>query len=592
MPVSRTVDISKVHSFLFYSIDPAPDPPNLPELITASPLIELEAHRRTTAPGSSTCEPNELNEYKEANERTELEEPSEHKEGNEHTEHEEHIKHMEHNEANEHMEHNKTNEHMEHNEANEYIEHMDHNEANEHMDHNEANEHNEPNEHTENIEHNKPYGYCLLGMSAYLEKWWSENEARCKSRRVGFASCYQQSLGITQLSCDTTGPSQCDFPISFATGGYTARQAYALYSIFGIWQWFESIYEAVLNADVTASGPIGSIIRTINPKKKEQHLLANFLSAMSVIAPCFNFPASLGTWGIFKISTVLEGVVRQAPGIVEKLYPVGTLDSQFVGLTDLSEGLSIVKSTYQQNVSDALKLVQNNFTNFNIFTANGSFIAPKSDLHAQTVNLTMSLQTYVVSQALTQSNYIITMARDTNPQQLATNGSLGTPELMDCRSYDEYGLCGEWWWDSSTNIAYSVSDISEPGKKNHDMLAKVFAKRWTTPELLFRGAKTCADYVAGGHGPNTPTLDVTSFQPRCISNTQVCVYKPSCAINDRNCLYTQEYGGGPLCKAPRNFLDAGCDGNSAGAFMTFNVPAAYLGPLSFDYQFNHIVCIG
>ena len=92
-----------------------------------------------------------------------------------------------------------------------------------------------------------------LGMSDYLQKWWSQNEAHCQSIMVGFASCYQQSLGIEQQACDTTGPGQCDFPINFAAGGYSPQEAYALYTIFGIWQWFQSIYSAIENADVSVS---------------------------------------------------------------------------------------------------------------------------------------------------------------------------------------------------------------------------------------------------------------------------------------------------------------------------------------------------
>ena len=260
-------------------------------------------------------------------------------------------------------------------------------------------------------------------------------------------------------------------------------------------------------------------------------------------------------------------------------------------MTELSTGLSVVKSTYQQNISQALRLVQDNFTTFNLFSAHGAFIAPKSDLQAQTVNLTTSLQTFVASQAFSKANVIITMARDTNPQQLASNGSLGTPDLMKCSSYDQYGLCGEWWWDNSTNIAYAVSNVAAPGKRYHDTLQTLFSNQWTTGAQLFAGAKACADYVAVKHGDSTPTFDTTTFAARCISNAQVCVYDQSCAINDRNCLYTGEYGGGNLCKPPGDFLTDGCPGNSDGAFMTYNVPAAYLGPVDLDGESNHIDCI-
>ena len=72
---------------------------------------------------------------------------------------------------------------------------------------------------------------------------------------ASFVSCYQQSVGIPQQACDTIGPDQCDFPLSFAREGYTPQQAYALYAIFGIWQWFNSLYMGILNADVSVRHP-------------------------------------------------------------------------------------------------------------------------------------------------------------------------------------------------------------------------------------------------------------------------------------------------------------------------------------------------
>ena len=92
-----------------------------------------------------------------------------------------------------------------------------------------------------------------LDVSGYLAQWWKQNQGYCESIGFGFATCYQSSIGMQQQACDITGPNQCTFPDNFAAGGYSHLEAYALYAIFGIWQWFESIYEAVGNADVTVS---------------------------------------------------------------------------------------------------------------------------------------------------------------------------------------------------------------------------------------------------------------------------------------------------------------------------------------------------
>ena len=448
-----------------------------------------------------------------------------------------------------------------------------------------------------------------LDVSGYLAQWWKQNQGHCQSIEFGFAKCYQSSLGMQQQACDLTGPNQCSSPDNFAAGGYSPMEAYALYTIFGIWQWFESIYEAIENADVTvcssyilynsttdtrqAAGPIGAIVRKINPIDNSKNLLAEFMAAFTAFAPVISFPASLGAWGIFKASATIEAILRQSPGVVRELNPVGTLDSEFTDFTQLSEGLAIVKSTYQQNVSNALKMVQDDFVAFDAFARHGSFIAPKSDLQAQTINLTRSLQTFVVSRAFTAANVIITMAHDTDPLALATNGSLGTPNLMNCTAYDQFGLCGEWWYDPKENTAYAVSDIGRPGDSHHDVLEWLFTSGYTNGPDFFQGAKACAEYITKTGGPNTPVLDPTTMVARCISSSQICVYDQSCAINDHNCLYTGEYGGGnDLCKPPREFLTKGCDGNADGTFVTFNVPAAYLGPVSHDGDPAHIDCLG
>ena len=90
-----------------------------------------------------------------------------------------------------------------------------------------------------------------LKVDQHLEEFWRVNGSKCQSMDTDFASCYQQSLGITQQACSTIGPDHCDFPLNFDREGYTPQQSYALYAIFALWQWFNSLYAAILNADVS-----------------------------------------------------------------------------------------------------------------------------------------------------------------------------------------------------------------------------------------------------------------------------------------------------------------------------------------------------
>ena len=422
-----------------------------------------------------------------------------------------------------------------------------------------------------------------LNMSGYLAQWWESNGAGCTQQNTGFASCYQQMAGWEQQQCDTTGPNMCSFPGDFT--GYTPQQTYTLYTIFAIWQWFESIYEAIENADLSAEGPVGQIVKAVNPEVQKEQSLGDLFQALTATTPLLTLPADVS-----KLSrVVVETALRQSPGVLKQLNPTGTLDSEITQISDIYNGLSLIKTTYQQNVSTALALVQHDFTTFNTFAANGSFIAPRSNLQADTQNLTSSLETYIVSQCLTASNIIITLARDTNPQALAHNGSMTTKDLISCDSYDEYGVCSAWWYDPASTAAFGLLSLADPRQNYYDLMQTIFSAGWTKGADLFLGALSCADYVAANGGNSTPTLDTVTMAPRCISNTQICVWSNECELTDATCEFTGEYGW-DLCKPTRGFLDEDCGGD--GNNQNVIVPAPYLGPLDTTQNPDLIVCNG
>lgn len=405
-------------------------------------------------------------------------------------------------------------------------------------------------------------------MANYLADWWQANQAACGAN-TSFTSCYQQLVGVEEQQCDLTGPNMCDYPENFS--GYTPQQAYTLYTIFAIWQWFESIYEAIENADLSASGPVGKIVKTINPEVSHQQNLGDLLQALTAFTPLLTLPAQLGK----AVTSVTETALRQSPGVLKQLNPTGTLDSEVIQISDIYDGLSTIKTTYQQNISNALALVQNDFATFNLFAANGSFIAPRASLEAETVNLTAALKTYIVASCLASSNIIITLARDTSPQQLVSNGSLTTPDLIQCDSYDEYGVCSAWWYDPGTNAAFALSSLGNTGTNYYDLMETLFSNGWTTGADLFLGARACADHQAAHGGANEPALDPVTMEPRCISNVQVCVWDQACQHGDASCAFTGEYGWN-LCKPPLGYGGGDCGGY---AMTSEVIPAAYLGPL-------------
>ena len=408
-----------------------------------------------------------------------------------------------------------------------------------------------------------------LGMAKYLIDWWQANQNACGAD-TSFVSCYQQSVGVVEQQCDATGPDMCDYPENFS--GYTPQEAYTLYTIFAIWQWFESIYEAIENADLSASGPVGKIVKAINPEETKSQSLGDFLQALTAFAPLLTMPSQLGK----AVTSITETAMRQSPGVLKQLNPTGTLDSEIVQISDIYDGLSTIKTTYQQNISNALALVQQDFETFTLFAANGSFIAPRASLEAETTNLTTALQTYIVASCLTANNIIITLARDTNPQQLASNGSLTTTDLIQCASYDEYGICSAWWYDLGSNAAFGLSSLNNMETNYYDLTRTLFSNGWTSGADLFLGALACADHQAAYGGTNGPALDPVDLVPRCVSNVQVCVWDQSCAWGDQGCEFTGEYGW-DLCKPVYGYEQDDCGGD--GYVSSEDVPAAYLGPL-------------
>ena len=447
------------------------------------------------------------------------------------------------------------------------------------------------------VHHHDVLAVCwdYLNVSQYLEQWWIENEESCKSEYplASFVSCYQQIWGAPNQQCDKIGPSHCNNPSPFSSST-SPQEAYVLYSIFAIWQWFNSLWQAIESADVSAQGPLGHMIQAINPIKSNPAYLGDILQAFTAITPLLTLEKVFtSVFQYLKTAAIPETVLRQSPGVFKQLAPTGTLDSQIVQMWDIENGLGEIKTTYQANVSMALELIQQNHTTFSQIASGGNFIAPLSSLQEQTVNLTHSLMNYMVSQCLTDVNMYITLARDTNPYELVRNGSLGYQDgLIRCDGYDHWGICDEYWYDNTTNAAYSIVDMKNPRKRQHDFMVMLFEQGWTTPEQLFLGSKACADYQAciGGIGANKPMFDLVTFQPRCLSNVQVCVWDQSCDGGDPTCEFTGEYGWGPKdeCRPVDYYMVNGCGDND---YVSYSLPPPYLGPALFDGDPSHRICI-
>lgn len=115
----------------------------------------------------------------------------------------------------------------------------------------------------------RPECWDKLDIPNWLTQWWETNQETCQAHNASFASCFQQMAGVQQQQCDTIGDALCSFPTNITA--FSPQEAYVLYSIFGIWQWYVSMYQGIGNANLGAQGPVGKIVEAINPIKRKFH---------------------------------------------------------------------------------------------------------------------------------------------------------------------------------------------------------------------------------------------------------------------------------------------------------------------------------
>ena len=96
---------------------------------------------------------------------------------------------------------------------------------------------------------------------------------------------------------------------------------------------------------------------------------------------------------------------------------------------------------------------------------------------------------------------------------------------------DQYGVCDNWWVDSSTNDSYALFKLNDMEHNFFGLMEEIFGNNWTTGYDLFIGAaKHCFlhyqnvyDFSGGFRQVSDfPTLDPANFQSICFSNIRIC----------------------------------------------------------------------
>ena len=414
----------------------------------------------------------------------------------------------------------------------------------------------------------RPACYDALQVDSNISTWWEQNQNDCETNYAGygFVSCFQQKVGRGELlnqQCNKMGPGQCTRPGNFSH--YEPWEYYALSSIFGIWQWFNSIYDASDFADGTASDRVANITATFNPDKPKNPIdLLSVLSAISaglglISGPIASsvlvldsellvsgYPSFLDAEAAqptFDNETTGHAVVNDA------LFAHGSLDDQTLQFDQIEARLGDVVIAFQSNVANALDVLQSNVASFRSFALHGAYIAPDTDLNASTSILTQSLTTYVVSQCLQANEYSIYFTPNTNPYELRTNGSLPSKYngYVNCQDPpDKYGVCDRWY--SNGKGAFSLWGGPNWDNDYFALMETMFSKGWTTGELLFDGALSCWINVTVNGGSPQLGINTTTMRPLCISSVNVLMYtQPTVCIGPSHGCPQTTYQNGTSC---------------------------------------------
>ena len=363
------------------------------------------------------------------------------------------------------------------------------------------------------------------------------------------------------VNCSDITYASCPPPayLDYKSEDITIEDYYVAYSIYSLWQFFNSYYLAMGNANTLASENIASIVDLLDPIKKSGSSMNDVFQALSS-GLAFATPF-LGTVG----AGIATGI-NQIPVLGNYLFPQQTLDTQFQQFGTLSGSLGDVTLQIQKNIAATLHEIEANFDFFLAFAGDGGFsVATIPSMHDQSTNMLSTFNAFVVAQALKANSWKIARAVDTDVHALMTNGTLNAWSITACKAdYDAKGICGPYYFNKQKGISYTLYGEDRSHKNPQELFGQIFEK-WTTPELLFDNAQACKD--AGGTAP-TVSFDPTGrFNFGCFSAVDICTWNQNPAV--RNAEFSD-------CPDQESWL------GSSWAYTSDTcvyVPWSYVGPL-------------
>lgn len=353
---------------------------------------------------------------------------------------------------------------------------------------------------------------------------------------------------------------------------------------------------AVGGATTLAGLNVDEIVQLINPPDNTNLILDDILIALTgifAVAPGLGLnvgnmlekaveKASDVSQSLRLSLTFVENAIIGFPQIGRYLYPIDTPASSVVQIADLKNQLGTLIGTVQGNLNKTVVSVMADPKEFLAFASQGNFTAAAPSLPDQQQYLLYAFNTYLISTCLRGNNIYGTIAKDTNVQALATNGSqeyLNEGFKSDitgyCTGYSPSNVCDSWWFSGNYNSTFGLDHFTHPDRSFHDLLETIFQK-YTTGQLLFDNAYGCNQN--GNYGnPISVTVNAAGINTQCLSQLRILTWNMECdddGVRDKTCEFVEE-------KAQGRFL-GNC--GSKGFFSVMDepvycVPNGYLGPL-------------
>ncbi|KAI9852120.1 MAG: hypothetical protein M1838_001744 [Thelocarpon superellum] len=413
----------------------------------------------------------------------------------------------------------------------------------------------------------------VLNLTSFVKRWVREHE--CKADQP-FATCFLDAHDLVGWDCNQIDTDSCSTP----PFNYDPQTFYVIYTIYGVHQFFNSYWLALVAANGLASEALQAIVNMIAPPKTKNLEIQGIFTALTYSLALLDIPAAFALVGMRAlVADTMLTAVQQAPAMLKYFFPVQNVDPATVQIYEISNQLAQLVNQFQGTVSSTIGVINSNATVFMAWAETGLFSSGRPSLEITTGHLYQGLNTYVISQAYAANNIIGARALDTNVQQLQANSSSTLSYDIHCAAYDQYNTCNAWWYDESNHITYTLDSLEDASRNPYSDLQTMFSNAWTTGPLLFGGASKCKGSSGYQKSPTLSNQGGLSFD--CISTLQMCTWDLHCGLST-----TCEFSD---CPVQESFAVNSCS-HAEDAIYSVTVPAGYMGSYLTDANPLSTVC--